>query len=297
MELNLIQTIKKQFRNIGVLMLMHSAVSIGLTLILTFRAIRMFSFYYAMQFLVVLSYAIPMLATIGVFLIGNAWLKPKIQKKDFRWKGHSFWKYFVILMGTNFFGTMVFQMIQNLIEILTHQHFLSSSGLSFTGVAGIDIFLILYIVLIGPIFEELLFRGVILRTLDRYHRVFAILISSLLFGLMHMNLVQSIVTFFIGCVLAYASLKEESLMVPIVLHILNNTISLLSSISFLSLLFWIGMIVCFVWMVILLHKNSNKLKDLFAYEYCDYTYGKWFFSRWSVIVYLIFAGILILLSI
>ena len=79
-----------------------------------------------------------------------------------------------------------------------------------------------YVCLIGPIFEEVLFRGAILRTLNRYNRYFAIIASALIFGLFHLYLEQGAHAFVLGLVLAYASLKTDSLMVPILLHIFHN---------------------------------------------------------------------------
>ena len=49
--------------------------------------------------------------------------------------------------------------------------------------------------IIAPIMEELLFRGLILQTLKRYGNVFAILVTSLLFALLHGNLPPSVPVF------------------------------------------------------------------------------------------------------
>ncbi|MCL1880345.1 MAG: CPBP family intramembrane metalloprotease [Actinomycetia bacterium] len=84
---------------------------------------------------------------------------------------------------------------------------------------------IVYIVLIGPVFEELIFRGAIMRSLERYGATFAIVISSLLFAAYHLILLQGVFAFAIGLLLGYAAYRF-SLKWAILLHLLNNGFSL-----------------------------------------------------------------------
>ncbi|MDR0499940.1 MAG: CPBP family intramembrane metalloprotease [Coriobacteriales bacterium] len=83
---------------------------------------------------------------------------------------------------------------------------------------------ILYVVLLGPIMEEIIFRGAILRHLERYGANFAIVISSLLFGLYHLIFFQAIFAFLIGLLLAYVA-GRFSLKWSLLLHIINNAFS------------------------------------------------------------------------
>jgi membrane protease YdiL (CAAX protease family) len=85
----------------------------------------------------------------------------------------------------------------------------------------------LYIVIIGPICEELVFRGAVMRSLERYGANFAIIVSSLLFGLYHMILFQAAFAFLIGIVLAYTA-GRFSLKWSMLLHMLNNGIATLT---------------------------------------------------------------------
>lgn len=81
----------------------------------------------------------------------------------------------------------------------------------------------LYASFFGPVAEELVYRGFVLRSLERYGKVFAIVVSSVLFGVMHANLAQGVFAFFVGLVLAYVAL-EYSIYWSLLLHILNNCI-------------------------------------------------------------------------
>ena len=77
--------------------------------------------------------------------------------------------------------------------------------------------------IVGPIAEELVFRGFLLRRLEKKGKVLAILVTSLLFGLVHGNLPQVFFATMIGLVLSYIAM-EYSIIWSIVLHIFNNLI-------------------------------------------------------------------------
>ncbi len=77
--------------------------------------------------------------------------------------------------------------------------------------------------------EELLFRGFIGRGLvGRYGRVAGVLITSAIFGAIHLEPLQAIGAFFIGIVLHYVYLTTKSLFVPIMLHFLNNFLAVVA---------------------------------------------------------------------
>ena len=86
----------------------------------------------------------------------------------------------------------------------------------------------IYVVLIGPIFEELIFRGAIMGPLRKYGDNFAILFSSLLFGLYHAVVLQIPFAFVMGLVLGYACTRW-SLRTAIALHIISNGIAMFLS--------------------------------------------------------------------
>jgi membrane protease YdiL (CAAX protease family) len=89
---------------------------------------------------------------------------------------------------------------------------------------------LLYIVLLGPICEEIIFRGAILRALQPYGANFAIVVSALLFALIHGYLYQAIFAFFVGLILAYCALRF-SIKWAMLLHIVNNGIAMSSELA------------------------------------------------------------------
>lgn len=82
------------------------------------------------------------------------------------------------------------------------------------------------IAIAGPILEELLFRGAITKVLlQKYSPVKAIIISALIFGIFHLNPAQILAAFLIGLLLAWVYYKTGSLIPCILIHIINNSLS------------------------------------------------------------------------
>jgi len=88
---------------------------------------------------------------------------------------------------------------------------------------------VLYIILVAPITEEFLFRGIILhRWATKWGIGGAILVSSLFFGLLHRNFVG---LFIFGVIMALLYIKTRTLVVPIMAHLLNNCAAVLLGVA------------------------------------------------------------------
>lgn len=79
----------------------------------------------------------------------------------------------------------------------------------------------LYVCLAAPIAEELLFRGLVLRSLEPYGKKFAIVVSAVLFGLYHGNPIQTPYAILVGLILGYVA-AEYNIVWAMVLHMMNN---------------------------------------------------------------------------
>lgn len=79
-------------------------------------------------------------------------------------------------------------------------------------------------VILAPISEELLFRGLTLRFLRSAGAKFAVanVLQALFFGILHMNLIQGIYAFVVGLVLGYVAGKCRTVFLPILLHLCFN---------------------------------------------------------------------------
>lgn len=87
--------------------------------------------------------------------------------------------------------------------------------------------LIITIVLI-PIYEEIFYRGIIFGYLRKnFNIILAIVVQALIFGVMHLNLVQGIYTFILGIVLALVYMYSKSIIGNITIHIIFNLLGIL----------------------------------------------------------------------
>lgn len=91
---------------------------------------------------------------------------------------------------------------------------------------------ILTIVFIGPFAEELVFRHSILGGMLRrgVHPWIAIIISSLLFGIIHWNPIQIFCATVLGIMLGILYTKTQSLVPSLMYHIINNGLSVVGMI-------------------------------------------------------------------
>lgn len=80
--------------------------------------------------------------------------------------------------------------------------------------------------------EEFLFRGVIYGNLRRYGKSQAILLSALLFSMMHQNIAQSFYTFVAGIMLALCYELTGSIWCGTFMHLFNNLYSVLQEILY-----------------------------------------------------------------
>jgi len=82
----------------------------------------------------------------------------------------------------------------------------------------------IFIVGITPaICEEILFRGTIQRSFERYGAVKSILITAFLFGLFHMDFQKLLGTFLLGALIGFIVYRTDSLYGGMVVHFTNNT--------------------------------------------------------------------------
>lgn len=96
---------------------------------------------------------------------------------------------------------------------------------------------IILFALVPAICEETLFRGFVLSAFrdkktfgqkNEKHIVFAIVVSGILFGIMHLDFIRIIPTSILGMVMAYNVYKSKSIFTSVGIHFFNNLLSVLS---------------------------------------------------------------------
>ena len=80
--------------------------------------------------------------------------------------------------------------------------------------------------IIGPIFEEVLFRYTLINKLSKFNNnTLCIIISSSIFAICHNNIITILYAFIIGLFNSYYYINKKDILVPIIIHISCNTIS------------------------------------------------------------------------
>ena len=97
--------------------------------------------------------------------------------------------------------------------------------------SGNNLWINLLIVAVCPaICEEIFFRGFLLSAfVEEKHPVRGIIITGLLFAVMHMSLIKMIPIFLLGVVIAYTVYKTKSIFIGMLIHFMNNGLSVLTS--------------------------------------------------------------------
>ncbi|HGD6440446.1 TPA: lysostaphin resistance A-like protein [Streptococcus agalactiae] len=105
--------------------------------------------------------------------------------------------------------------------VLNHLNIMESESQNYD--ATFNILMISYSVVVGPFFEEVLYRGIVLNLLSKYGKWFAIITSGILFGLMHQDISQLLTTSIAGIIMGFIA-YHYSFKVALLLHICNNFI-------------------------------------------------------------------------
>lgn len=81
----------------------------------------------------------------------------------------------------------------------------------------------------APILEELIFRKILFGSLyKKFNFFWGALISSLIFGVLHMDLTHTLIYTTMGFVFAYLYVKTKRIIVPILVHMTLNTVAVLA---------------------------------------------------------------------
>lgn len=174
-------------------------------------------------------------------LIGISIFKESLilQWKDFvrDIKGHCKYAFLIgpgLLFGANILGSLITMLFVSQ-DASANQVLIESMADSY------PILMIVTTVILAPIFEELLFRGMIFGWLYEVNSYFAHIASGFIFGFIHiMNAVASgdfsewfmiFAYMFMGVVLSYLYEKRNNIYVPILAHATMNLISMIMVLS------------------------------------------------------------------
>lgn len=142
----------------------------------------------------------------------------EIKKNNLGFK--TFLKYLCITFTLMWIGNITGTIITNLLSF-TIQNDIANPIQNLINSTDLWLNLIL-ISLIGPIFEEIIFRKILIDRTIKYGQLASILVSAIIFGLIHGNLNQFCYTVLVGGFFAYVYIKTGQIKYSIGLHIILN---------------------------------------------------------------------------
>ena len=137
-------------------------------------------------------------------------------------------------------------------------------------------YVLIFVAIIPAICEEVLFRGYFLQNLKikNYSNLFIVLISSIIFSAIHLNLIAFVNLFVMGCFLGYITIAVNSLVPAIIFHFLNNMTAVVmeaikpgASVNenlYLTDNIFIGILLCVIGIIIMVisYKKSLRISSL-----------------------------------
>ncbi len=162
---------------------------------------------------------------LGAKLLGINFKRLTANRENY--SGATVAKLITLCIGLQFAASIIAAVIQALLELVGLKG--ATPDLSATTSFTANILMSFYACILGPVLEELLYRGVLLQSMRKYNERFAIILSALIFGLMHQNYQQFILGFMLGIPLAIVTIKYDSLIPSIFTHIFVNTTGMLST--------------------------------------------------------------------
>lgn len=170
---------------------------------------------------------IPIVSEVTVIIFGTKILNLNLKSLVTRdgYSGGTVMKLITLIIGTQTAGSIIIVLIGFVLEKFGLSG--ETVDISATTSFGANAFLCFYVCLLGPVLEELLYRGVLLQSMRKYNERFAIFLSAAVFGLMHQNYQQCIPAFISGVALAVVTIKYNSILPSIFAHIIANTSNLL----------------------------------------------------------------------
>ncbi len=126
-------------------------------------------------------------------------------------------------------------------------------------------FMFIATVIISPIFEEILYRGLMYNKLKEISNAFiGVLISSILFALLHIPKygfgINTFFLFLVGILLTYCYEKTDNIYVPILVHSINNFFIFLFKYVYFYFLIIIYFIIFIIGIMIAIQEIKKYLK-------------------------------------
>lgn len=238
------------------------------------------------------------------FVILLLWKKPKFWKEQIWARGKPmklgrFFEILCVFLGMQFLS----QIALALAELILNECGMSIlEGAQALSPSTDNLSMFLYAGILAPVTEEILFRGLIQKSLMPYGRNFAIFVSAFTFGVFHGNLVQSPFAFLVGLVLGYVA-AEYSIGWAMLLHMINNLLlaDAMNRLTFglpaetAGMIIWCVLLFFAVVGTVVLIRRRKHIQEWIHQQPIHRTYlGCFFFSGGTVVFLLVMGAMMVI---
>lgn len=153
-------------------------------------------------------------------------LKPCFRKPEMPAKWVFRWIFISLFLvyAASYISNIFFSILQYATGIELHPIDMSADDNALSRITNIVAMMFL-----APFFEEILFRGTLLRNSVKYGSWTIIIIMGIMFGLWHCNYEQTLYTAMFGVCAGFLIVKTKSIIPSILLHLCLNTVGAVSS--------------------------------------------------------------------
>ncbi len=185
-----------------------------------YKESAVFQYAFNVIFVSVLSVAVP----FGIFALINKgkYKSPVFPSKPI--KASKCFQWVCFGMGCCILANIIVSYIIVFFKTFLHLELTQGDSLKPTNLIDC-IMCVIAIAIIPAICEEFAMRCCALQLLKNYGKGFAVCAVSVVFGLLHGNVIQFVFAFLVGLVLAYVTIKTDSIVPAILIHLLNNGMS------------------------------------------------------------------------
>ena len=169
-----------------------------------------------------LNYLLPQISIFLAIAIYFAWLKRPVKQAIKEQKCHP--KYFLLAILLQI-GLLSLGMLNDAFLRFLERFGYQGTIPQLPNLNGFGLVATIFCIAVLPaIFEEIFFRGVLLKGLRSFGTVGGIFLCGALFALYHQNPAQTIYQFICGIAFAFLAVRSGSVLPTIISHFLNNTI-------------------------------------------------------------------------
>mgnify|MGYP000872717383 CR=1 FL=1 len=150
---------------------------------------------------------------LAVLIMGKSSV---IETRKFDMKPGQFFKLLVMCFPLMYVGSLIGNMLASLLSGGKASNSVSDLAMQF------DVWNVVFLVILGPLFEEWIFRKELISRTRKYGEKTAIVFSALFFALVHMNLFQFFYAFLLGLMFGYVYTRTSKLRYSTAMHMIIN---------------------------------------------------------------------------